>query len=95
MTPFFPCQTPTTHLGRATSPVNIIRPGYEKSRTLPARFSPGGGGGGGELNAAYSTDFSSNRSEDLGSALGQRSPHPSQQQQQNIRVSSTYTQVRK
>jgi actin-binding LIM protein len=88
VTPFLPCQTPVQP-PRVVSPVNVIRPGYEKSRTLPARFSPHGvdmSDGGGNF-AAYSTEFSSNRSEDLpGSSLGHRSP------QQNIRVSSTYTQ---
>ena len=49
-TPFLP-QTP--HPQRpVVSPVNPIRPGYtQKSQTLPARFSPGGGG--------TSTEFSS------------------------------------
>ena len=91
VTPFLPGQTPVQHRERATSPSNVIRPGYEgrAARTLPPRFSPGFDISDAGVGA-YSAEFSSNRSEDgLGSSsLGHRSPL----MQQNIRVSSTYTQ---
>ena len=88
VTPFLPTQTPVQHRERATSP-GPVRPGYESraARTLPPRFSPGFDVSDAGVGA-YSTEFSSNRSEDglTGSSLGHRSPG------YNIRVSSTYTQ---
>lgn len=103
-TPFLP-QTPAPP-GRVISPINVIRPGYtQKSQTLPSRFSPYGydssGEGAGPMgNKTYSTDFSSNKSDDLsdgggGNATAQtRSPMMSNghSHHENIRISSTYTQ---
>jgi len=93
VTPFLPAQTPVQHRERAISP-GPVRPGYEgrAARTLPPRFSPGCLDVSDAGVGAYSTEFSSNRSEDglgFGSSLGHRSPT---MMQQNIRVSSTYTQ---
>ena len=91
VTPFLPLQTPVQPRERATSPSNVIRPGYEGrqgARTLPPRFSPGLDVSDAGVGAYSTEGFSSNRSEDglTGSSLGHRSPG------YNIRVSSTYTQ---
>ena len=108
-TPFLP-QTPAPPVGRVVSPINPIRPGYtQKAQTLPSRFSPYGydssGEGMGPMgDKTYSTDFSSNKSDDMsdggggghgGASTGTaRSPMLSNghSHHENIRISSTYTQ---
>lgn len=102
-TPFLP-QTPAPP-GRVVSPINPIRPGYtQKARTLPSRFSPvlgydsGGEGSAGPIgDKNYSTDFSSNKSDNMSDKSGgvTRSPingYHHLPPHENIRISTTYTQ---
>ena len=80
-TPFLP-HTPNPH--RVVSPVHPIRPGYtqqqhqQRAQTLPSRFSPGFDSSGGEEIASNGHTTSMSTSTPRG---------------ENIRISTTYTQV--
>lgn len=90
VTPFLP-HTPNPQ--RVVSPVHPIRPGYtQRAQTLPSRFSPGFDSSDLVGDKTFSTDFSSNKSDDLSERHWGAPRTPINGHPENIRVSSTYTQ---